>query len=120
MLSPSSIVNSVLSRKGRLSMLQGKILVAQGGGPTAVINESLAGVVNEARKFSNVERVYGALHGVTGIVNEDFLDLTQETAHNLDLVAKTPCSALGSTRVKPDLKFCQELFKVLKDRKSVV
>ena len=95
-------------------MLQGKILVAQGGGPTAVINESLAGVVSEARKFSSVERVYGALHGVTGIVNEEFLDLTQETAHNLDLVAKTPCSALGSTRVKPDRKFCQEIFKVLK------
>ena len=94
-------------------MLQGKILVAQGGGPTAVINQSLVGVVTEARKFSNIDRVYGALHGVTGIVNEAFLDLTQETDDNLELVAKTPCSALGSTRVKPDLKFCQELFKVL-------
>ena len=94
-------------------MLQGKILVAQGGGPTAVINQSLVGVVTEARKFSNIDRVYGAIHGVTGIVNEAFLDLTKETDDNLELVAKTPCSALGSTRVKPDLKFCQELFKVL-------
>ncbi len=94
-------------------MLQGKVLVAQGGGPTAVINESLAGVVMEARKFANIERVYGALHGVSGIVNEDFLDLSQETDANLEMVAKTPCSALGSTRVKPDLKFCQEIFKVL-------
>lgn len=95
-------------------MLHGKVLVAQGGGPTAVINQSMAGVVLEARKFRNVDLVYGAYHGVRGIVNEDFLDLTQETSHNLEMVAETPSSALGSTRDKPDLKYCQEVFKVLK------
>ncbi|MGE5468159.1 MAG: 6-phosphofructokinase [Ignavibacteria bacterium] len=95
-------------------MPQGKVLVAQGGGPTAVINQSMAGVVLEARKFRNVELVYGAYHGVSGIVNEEFLDLTQETSHNLEMVACTPASALGSTRDKPDLKYCQEIFKVLK------
>lgn len=94
-------------------MLQGKILVAQGGGPTAVINQSLVGCVIEARKFAGVERVYGANHGVRGIVDEEFLDLTQETTHNLELVAETPCSALGSTRDKPDLAYCREIFKVL-------
>ncbi|MBI2242192.1 MAG: 6-phosphofructokinase [Magnetospirillum gryphiswaldense] len=94
-------------------MLHGKVLVAQGGGPTAVINQSMAGVVLEARKFRNVDLVYGAYHGVRGIVNEDFLDLTQETSHNLEMVAETPSSALGSTRDKPDLKYCQEIFKVL-------
>ena len=91
-----------------------KVLVAQGGGPTAVINQSLVGAVLESRKFREVHRVYGAFHGVRGIVNEDFLDLTQETTHNLELVANTPSSALGSTRDKPDLKFCQEIFKVLR------
>jgi 6-phosphofructokinase len=90
-----------------------KILVAQGGGPTAVINQSLVGVVLESRRHHNVERVFGAHHGVRGIVNEDFVDLTQETSHNLELVARTPASALGSTRDKPDLKYCQEIFKVL-------
>ena len=95
-------------------MMQGKVLVAQGGGPTAVINQSMAGVVIESRKIRNVERVYGALHGVRGIINEEFLDLTMETTHNLELVADTPCSALGSTRDKPDVKYCQEIFKVLK------
>jgi 6-phosphofructokinase len=95
-------------------MSSGKILVAQGGGPTAVINQSLAGVVLEARRFRDVRLVYGARHGVRGIVNEDFVDLTQETSHNLELVANTPASALGSTRDKPDLKYCQEIFKVLK------
>ena len=95
-------------------MASGKILVAQGGGPTAVINQSLAGVVLEARRHQAVQRVYGARHGVRGIVNEDFVDLTQETSHNIELVAGTPAAALGSTRDKPDLAYCQEMFKVLK------
>ncbi|MBW7850149.1 MAG: 6-phosphofructokinase [Rhodospirillales bacterium] len=94
-------------------MLRGKVLVAQGGGPTAVINQSMVGAVLESRKFQNVDLVYGAFHGVRGIVNEDFLDLTQETTHNLEMVGATPSSALGSTRDKPDLKYCQEIFKVL-------
>lgn len=94
-------------------MSSGKILVAQGGGPTAVINQSLAGVVLEARRHHGVNLVYGARHGVNGIINEDLVDLTRETSHNLELVAGTPASALGSTRDKPDLKYCQEIFKVL-------
>ena len=95
-------------------MSSGKILVAQGGGPTAVINQSLVGVVLEARRFREVTRVYGARHGVRGIVNEDFVDLTQETSHNLELVAATPAAALGSTRDKPDRAYCQAMFEVLK------
>lgn len=95
-------------------MPQGKVLVAQGGGPTAVINQSMAGVVLEARKFRNVELVYGAYHGVSGILKEEFLDLTQETSHNIEMVASTPSSALGSTRDKPDLKYCHEIFEVLR------
>jgi 6-phosphofructokinase 1 len=91
-----------------------KVLVAQGGGPTAVINQSLVGAVLESRKFQEVQRIYGAFHGVRGIINEDFVDLTQETSHNLELVANTPSSALGSTRDKPDLKYCQEIFRVLR------
>ena len=95
-------------------MSSGKILVAQGGGPTAVINQSLVGVVLEARRHQGIHRVYGARHGVRGIVNEDFVDLTQETSHNLELVANTPAAALGSTRDKPDLAYCREMFEVLK------
>ena len=95
-------------------MSSGKILVAQGGGPTAVINQSLVGVVLEARRFAGVTKVYGAMHGVRGIVDEDFLDLTQETTHNLELVAATPSSALGSTRDKPDMAYCQKIFEVLR------
>jgi len=90
-----------------------KILVAQGGGPTAVINQSLVGAVLEARRFPQVARVYGALHGVRGVIDEAFVDLTQETRENLEQVARTPASALGSTRDKPDLKYCQQMLEVL-------
>ena len=91
-----------------------KILVAQGGGPTAVINQSLVGVVLEARRHKGIDLVYGARHGVRGIVNEDFVNLTQETSHNLELVAGTPGSALGSTRDKPDHAYCEKIFQVLR------
>jgi 6-phosphofructokinase 1 len=90
------------------------ILVAQGGGPTAVINQSLVGVVLEARRFSEITHVYGAVHGVRGIVDENLLDLAHETSANLEAVAATPAAALGSTRDKPDLKYCHEIFRVLK------
>ena len=70
-------------------------------------------MVLEARRHAGITRVYGARHGVRGIVDEDFVDLTQETSHNLELVAATPAAALGSTRDKPDLAYCREMFKVL-------
>ncbi len=94
--------------------LNGKVLVAQGGGPTAVINQSFVGVVLEARKYDEVTKVYGALGGVEGIVNEDFVDLSQETEENLLKVAATPSSGLLSTRVKPDKAFCLKVFEVMK------
>ena len=94
--------------------LQGKVVVAQGGGPTAVINQSVVGVVLEARKFPQVTRVYGAIGGVNGIINENFIDLTQETAHNLERVAATPSSALLSTRDKPDEKYCEKILEVFR------
>lgn len=74
----------------------------------------MVGVVLESRKFQQVTRVYGAQHGVDGILNENFYDLSQETTHNLEQIAQTPSSALLSTRVKPDVAYCKEMFKVLK------
>ena len=97
-----------------MATLEGKVLIAQGGGPTAVINQSLIGAVIEARKFPQVTRIYGAINGVRGIINEEFIDLTQETTNNLEQVAGTPSSALLSTRDKPDEEYCSRIFKVLK------
>lgn len=93
-------------------VLEGKALVAQGGGPTAVINQSVAGVVLEARKFPQVTAIYGALHGVNGIINENLVNLTECTTANIDAFAATPSSGLLSTRDKPDVEYCREIFKV--------
>ena len=96
-----------------MAKLKGKALVAQGGGPTAVINQSLVGVILEARKFTEIDRVYGARFGVSGIRDENFVDLSKSTTHNLERVANTPGSALGSCRDKPDEKYCEKMFSVM-------
>jgi 6-phosphofructokinase 1 len=95
-------------------MRSGKLVIAQGGGPTAVINQSLAGAVLEARLLPQIEGIYGARHGVRGIVDEDFVDLSGESRANLEAIAATPSSALGSTRDKPDLAYCRNIFAALK------
>ncbi len=95
-------------------MKHGNAVIAQGGGPTSVINQSLVGAVIESRRFLQVERFYGALNGVNGIINENFVDLTQCSLENLGEVAQTPSSALLSTRDKPDAAYCEKIFAVLK------
>jgi 6-phosphofructokinase 1 len=95
------------------TMPEARILIAQGGGPTAVINQSLVGAVLAAQRFPEVTAVYGARHGVRGIVDEDFIDLARETPQHLEAVAATPASALGSTRDKPDLAYCRAILAVL-------
>jgi len=95
-----------------MSLMEGKALVAQGGGPTAVINQSMAGIVTEARKYPRVTRVYGALNGIQGIVEENLIDLTQVTTGNLEAVAATPSSGLLSTRIKPTREICARILEV--------
>ncbi|MFB3785457.1 MAG: 6-phosphofructokinase [bacterium] len=97
-----------------MAQLKGKAIIAQGGGPTAVINQSLVGAALECRKFPQVTHVYGARHGVSGIIKEEFVDLTQATSNNLEQVGMTPGAALGSTRDKPDREYCQKIFNVFK------
>jgi 6-phosphofructokinase 1 len=97
-----------------MSKLMAKALVAQGGGPTAVLNQSLVGVISECRKFPEIERIYGARYGVSGIAKEDFLDLSEVTTSQLEQVAATPGSALGSTRDKPDEEYCRKMFEVMR------
>jgi len=89
-----------------------KILIAQGGGPTAVINESLVGAVLEAKK--NGLEIWGAKNGISGIVKEDFINLSDIDDAKLERIAKTPGSALGSTRDKPDSEYCKKILEVFK------
>ncbi len=78
--------------------LRGNLLVGQGGGPTAVINASLLGVVEEARQHSEVERILGAHFGLVGLVHDDLLDLGAEDPAHLRLVGHSPAAALGTCR----------------------
>jgi len=91
-------------------------VVGQSGGPTAVINESLVGVIEEANKHPEVENLYGAVHAVAGIEKEQFIDLKKLSGETLEAVAISPCAALGSSRDKPDAEYCARIFEVFKKR----
>jgi len=94
--------------------LVGNMLIAQSGGPTVVINQSLVGAVLEAKKHSAIKKIYGSRHGLKGILEENLCDLGKETNANLELVAGTPSSALGSVRKKPTPEDCVKVFQVLR------
>src|SRR3989339_758472 len=80
--------------------LVGAALLGQSGGPTSVINSSAAGVFIEALKQENITAVYGAVHGIKGVLNEDFYDIGQEDLEELMRLKHTPSSAIGSVRFK--------------------
>ena len=91
--------------------LIGNCLVAQSGGPTAVINASVAGVVSEALNHPCIEEIYGGMNGVLGILKEDLIDLAEESQQNIRGLRYTPASALGTCRFK--LKRDQDYERVL-------
>lgn len=78
--------------------LHGNLLVGQGGGPTAVINASLLGVVEEARRHGEIERIFGARFGLEGILRGDLIDLGRIAPEHMQAVGHSPSSALGTCR----------------------
>lgn len=92
----------------------GNMLIAQSGGPSVVINQSLAGAILEARAHKNIKGIYGALHGIKGILAEKFIDLRREPAELIERVARTPSSALGTVRQKPKPDDCAKIFEILR------
>ena len=80
--------------------LAGNVLVAQSGGPTAVINSSLAGVITEALNHEEIEEIYGSLNGILGVLQEDLIDLAEESQQTIRALRHTPGSALGTCRYK--------------------
>jgi len=91
--------------------LIGNCLVARSGGPTAVINASVAGVISEALNQECIEEIYGGMNGVLGILKEDLIDLAEESQQNIRGLRYTPASALGTCRFK--LKRDQEYERIL-------
>ncbi len=98
-----------------MDRLRGALVVAQSGGPTAVINASLAGVVAGALRHSDViTGVYGARHGIEGVLYEELIDFSQESPRTLELLRITPSSALGSCRHKLTEKEYERILQVFK------
>ncbi len=91
-------------------------VIGQSGGPTAVINASLVGVIEEAKKHPEIQTLYGARHAVAGMVKDEFIDLGKLSAEILEIVAASPSSALGSSRDKPDAAYCRRILEVFKKR----
>jgi 6-phosphofructokinase 1 len=87
-----------------MAELVGNLLVGQSGGPTAVINASLAGVLQEAGKHECIEEIYGGLNGILGILNEELIDINEQKAKTIEGLRYTPAAALGTCRYKIDFK----------------
>ena len=87
-------------------------VVLQSGGPTPVINASLLGVVEEARRQSAITALYGARHGIGGVLREDFANLFSIDAKTLDAVARAPSSALGTSRDEVREEDLERVFSV--------
>ena len=77
-------------------------IIGQSGGPTAAINSSLAGVIYAALKSDKIDKVYGAVNGIKGILNDNIISLNEtfEDEKNIKLLMQTPSSYLGSCRLK--------------------
>lgn len=93
-------------------------VVGQSGGPTAVINQSLVGVIEGLRGYEGVDKVLGARHAVSGIIKNDFIELQDLGQDLLDRVANTPSAGLGSSRDKPDAEYCKKIFAAF-DKQNV-
>ena len=97
------------------------IAIAQSGGPTAAINSSLCGVFDEAEKYNEIDRIYGSINGIEGILNDNLIDLKEVliTENDKQLLKRTPSTVLGSCRFKlknssdddSDYKRITEVFK---------
>lgn len=92
----------------------GTLVVGQSGGPTAVINRSLAGVIEEAAKCEKVDRVLGLVHGIEGALNEELIDLKRQARNTLDGLLSTPASALGSCRHKVTPEDYERILRVFR------
>lgn len=93
--------------------MKGNVIVGQSGGPTAAINSSLAGVYRTA-KDRGAEKVYGMLHGIQGLMQERYIDLSEFITNELDaeLLKRTPAAFLGSCRYKlPEIHQDKEVYE---------
>ena len=80
--------------------IKANVIIAQSGGPTAVINSSVCGVVQEAMKSGKFGKVFGATNGILGVLKEDLFDISAEKSETIEALKRTPAAAIGSCRYK--------------------
>ncbi|WP_407308060.1 diphosphate--fructose-6-phosphate 1-phosphotransferase [Desulfosporosinus sp. SB140] len=81
------------------SISEDNLLIVHGGGPTAVINASLYGAIEEAKRYRKITGIYGAIGGVEGILQETYIDLKKQTYSSIERLPFTPASAIGTSRI---------------------
>src|SRR5688572_10650118 len=91
-----------------MSAPRGNALIGQSGGPTHVINQSLVGLIEAAVGSDRITGVYGAIHGIKGVLEDKLIDLRAQSKATLDAVAKTPGAGLRSVRKKPTREECDQ------------
>ncbi len=94
--------------------LIGNAIIGQSGGPTAVINQSLVGAIQQLRSFKSVKKILGMRHGVNGLVKDEIIDLGKLASARLEKIALAPSAALGSSRDKPDPAYCAKIVEACK------
>jgi 6-phosphofructokinase 1 len=102
--------NLIMESVAEVEELAGNLLVAQSGGPTVVINSSLAGIVQEALNHECIGEIYGALNGLHGILNGQLVDLASESQHVVRGLRHTPGAALGSFRRRMEEGDLEKMF----------
>lgn len=103
------------TRRRRAAPL-GNAIIGQSGGPTAVINQSLVGIIEAAAGCPSIQKVFGARHGAAGILADDLVRLDNQSARTLERVAVTPAAALGSVRKKVSYAECLAMFETFRRR----
>ena len=96
-----------------MPQLKGNLIVGQSGGPTAVSNSSLAGVIQAALNSPAIQGIYGMVHGIEGVLKEDLIDLRAEKSETIEGLRRTPSAALGACRTKLKAADYERILKVL-------
>lgn len=97
-----------------MTKMEGNLLVVHGGGPTAVLNASLYGVIRQAQADSNIQKIYGAIGGSEAILKENFLDMGELSDEKIELLLQTPGTAIGSSRFPLEQEQYQAMVAVFK------
>ena len=96
--------------------MEGNLLVVHGGGPTAVLNASLYGVIRQAKECPEIGKIYGAIGGSEAVLTENFLDMGELPDEKIELLLQTPGTAIGSSRFPLEQEQYEAMVSILKKK----